>query len=274
MAMKLGLYLRNMGDASAPDTVRDCALGAEAAGLDDLWLADHIAIPPDDAEGSNGRYLDPLATLAWLAGLTERIHLGTGVLVLPYRPALPTAKWVATIQELSGGRMLFGVGAGWMEAEFRAVGVPRNRRGAVTDETLSFIASCFDNDEVESNGQPLLFRPRPAAPPLFVGGNSPKALERAVRFGGGWMPMGSDPAKLAGQVETFRRDSAAAGHPDPEVALITGLELGDTAQALDQLAGFAAVGVTRVVHAQRYSDAAVFVAAAEALVDAGSRLAG
>jgi hypothetical protein len=86
--------------------------------------------------------------------------------------------------------------------------------------------------------------------------------------------MGSDPAKLAGQIETFRRDSAAAGHPDPEVALITGLELGDTAQAVDQLAGFAAVGVTRVVHAQRYSDAAVFVAAAEALVDAGSRLAG
>src|ERR1700687_6069151 len=117
--MKLGLYLRNMGPQSTRATVLACARAAEAAGIDDLWVADHIAIPPDNAEGSGGRYLDPLATLAYVAGATARIGLGTGVLVLPYRPPLATAKWVATIQELSGGRLLLGGGAGWMAAELR-----------------------------------------------------------------------------------------------------------------------------------------------------------
>ena len=130
--MKLGLYLRNMGPQSTVDTLVACTRAAEQAGIDDLWVADHVAIPPDDAEGSGGRYLDPLATLAFLAGITRRIGLGTGVLVLPYRPPLATAKWVATIQELSAGRLLLGIGAGWMEAEFRAVGVPRSQRSRIT----------------------------------------------------------------------------------------------------------------------------------------------
>src|SRR5262245_21132389 len=177
--MKLGLYLRNMGPQSSTATVVECARAAEAAGIDDLWVADHIAIPPDDAEGSGGRYLDPLATLAFLAGATARIGLGTAVLVLPYRPPLATAKWIATIQELSGGRLLLGVGAGWMAAEFRAVGVDPRRRGALMDETLAFLQRCFAADEAESNGQPFLFLPRPARPPIFVGGAPPHALRRA-----------------------------------------------------------------------------------------------
>src|SRR5919197_1706007 len=133
--MKLGLYLRNMGPQSTRATLLACARAAEDAGLDDVWVADHIAIPPDDAEGSDGRYLDPLATLAFLAGVTTRVGLGTGVLVVPYRPPLPTAKWIATVQELSGGRLRLGVGTGWMEAEFRALGVDLRRRGALADET-------------------------------------------------------------------------------------------------------------------------------------------
>src|SRR5215472_3847758 len=121
--MKLGVMIRNMGPASTPDVVAAAARAADAVpSVSDLWVADHIAIPPDDAEGSGGRYLDPLATLAYLAGVTTRIGIGTGVLVLPYRPPLATAKWVATIQELSGGRLCLGVGAGWMDAEFRAAG--------------------------------------------------------------------------------------------------------------------------------------------------------
>src|SRR5258706_14881538 len=152
--MKLGLYLRNMGEQSTAQTLLDCARAAEAADIDDLWVADHMAIPPDQAEGSNGRYLDPLATLAFLAAATSRIGLGTGVLVLPYRPALPTTKWVATIQELSAGRLLFGVGVGWMQPEFRAVGVAYRERGRITDQALAFLQSCFARDEVEANGQP------------------------------------------------------------------------------------------------------------------------
>ena len=154
--MKFGIALRSMGPQSEPEMLLACAQAAEAAGLDDLWVQDHLAIPPDDAEGSNGRYLDPLATLAWLAGQTESIGLGTGVLILPYRPPLPTAKWVATVQELSGGRLRLGVGVGWMKAEFRALGVARERRGRITDETLEFLQRCFGRRRGRS--------PRPALP--------------------------------------------------------------------------------------------------------------
>jgi len=254
--MKLGLYLRNMGPQSTTETLVACATAAEAAGIDDLWVADHIAIPPDQSEGSDGRYLDPLATLAFLAGATKKIGLGSGVLVLPYRPALPTAKWVATIQELSGGRLLLGVGAGWMEPEFRALGVPRERRGAITDLTLDLLGRCFAGDEVEANGQKFLFRPRPARPPIFVGGAAPHALRRAARFGDGWMPMGADPGKLAAPIRELRDLFAAAGKGTPEVAAMTApaepAELRDRAHAL------AAVGVTRVVLAWRYADADEF----------------
>ena len=115
------------------------------------------------------------------------------MLNLPYRPPLPTAKWVATIQELSGGRLRLGVGLGWMEAEFRALGVPRSARGRLADETLEFLRRCFAGDEVDGERPALPVPPAPAAPPIFVGGAAPHALARAVRFGDGWMPMGATP---------------------------------------------------------------------------------
>jgi probable F420-dependent oxidoreductase len=267
--MKLGLYLRNMGPQSTRATIVACARAAEAAGLDDLWVADHIAIPPDQSEGSGGRYLDPLATLAVLAGATERIGLGTAVLVLPYRPALATAKWVATIQELSGGRLVFGVGVGWMEAEFRAVGVPYARRGRVADETLDFLQRCFASDEVESNGQPFLFLPRPARPPVLVGGAPGPSFPRIVRAGDGWMPMvpkAADPALLREPIATLRAAMRAAGKPEPEVAVMTELPLDDPPAAAARVRAFAAAGATRIAHAWRYADVAEFTRGAATLV--------
>jgi probable F420-dependent oxidoreductase len=263
--IRLGLFLRNMGPQSAPSTVLDCARAAEAAGLDDLWVADHIAIPPDDAEGSGGRYLDPLATLAYLAGATTRIGLGTGVLVLPYRPPLATAKWIATIQELSGGRLQLGVGAGWMAAEFRAVGVPRAQRGRVTDATLDFLCRCFAADEAESNGQPFLFLPRPARPPILVGGAAPHAFRRIVRCGDGWMPMGASPDGLQPLIDELREMMSAAGRPAPELVVMTQLAIDDPPRAAAQARAFADVGATRIVHAWRYADASAFAHACEVM---------
>jgi probable F420-dependent oxidoreductase len=263
--MRLGLYLRNMGPQSDRATLRACARAADDAGVDDLWVADHIAIPPDQSEGSGGRYLDPLATLAYLAGVTERVHLGTGVLVLPYRPALATAKWVATIQELSAGRLLLGVGVGWMEAEFRAVGIPPARRGRLTDATLDFLHRCFAADEVEANDQPFLFRPRPPRPPILVGGAAPHAFARAVRFGEGWMPMGGDAGALREPVAALTRAFGDAGKGTPEVVTVTTLDLRDVERAVAQVRALAAIGVTRVVHGWRYADAAAFADAAETL---------
>lgn len=265
--MKLGVALRSMGPQSQPDVFLACALAAEAAGLDDLWIQDHVAIPPDDAEGSGGRYLDPLTALAWLAGHTRRIGLGTGVLILPYRPALPTAKAIATVQELSGGRLLLGVGVGWMKPEFRALGVPRERRGAISDETLDFLERCFAEDVVEANGQPFLFRPRPAKPPVYVGGAPPHALARAVRHGDGWMPIGVPPEELAGPVAELRRLADEAGRPTPEVVTMTALPLDDPARAVDLARAYREAGVGRLVHGSRYPDADALRATAGALAE-------
>lgn len=263
--MRLGISVRTMGPQSTPETLLACARAAEAAGLDELFVPDHIAIPPDDAEGSGGRYLDPLTALAWLAGRTERIGLGTAVLILPYRPALPTAKAIATIQELSGGRLTtLGVGVGWMEPEFRALGVPRARRAAVTDETLEFLVRAFANDVVESNGQPFLFLPRPKRPALLVGGAPPHALARATRFGDGWMPIGQKASDLAPHVARLRERFAAAGKPEPEIAVMTRLPLHDAARAADVARGYVEVGATRLLHSNRYADAAEFARECEA----------
>ncbi len=263
--MKLGVHLRVMGPQSTPALLQECARAAEELGLDELWVADHIAIPPDDAEGSGGRYLDPLATLAFLAAATQRIGLGTAVLNLPYRPALPTAKWVATIQELSGGRLRLGVGLGWMEAEFRALGVSRKRRGAITDDTLEFLQRAFAADEMEANNQRFLFLPRPKRPPIFIGGAAPHALRRAVRYGDGWMPMSGDPEPLRPQIAELRRLAEEAGRDAPEVVVLTMLPLHEPEHAAELARVFAEVGVTRLIHAPRYNNEAEFRRSAEAL---------
>ncbi len=263
--MKLGAVIRTMGPAAKPDLIGACAVAAEAAGLDEVWVVDHVAIPPDDAEGSGGIYLDPLSTLAWIAARTERIRLGTSILNLPYRPPLPTAKAIATIQELSAGRLQLGVGVGWMRPEFEALGVDRSKRGRISDETLAFLERCFANDEVEANGQRFLFLPRPAKPPIFVGGGSEAALARAVRYGEGWMPMGSDPDTLRPLIARLRELEQQAGRQPLEVVALGGLPLQDRARASDQLAELEALGVTRFAQGGRYDDLAAFEKLAEAL---------
>jgi probable F420-dependent oxidoreductase len=272
--MKLGLYLRNMGPQSTRGLMADAARAAEAAGIDDLWVADHLALAPEESQGSDGRYVEPLATLAFLAGITERVALAVGVLIVPYRPALLTAKWVASIQELSAGRLILGVGVGWMEQEFRALGVDPRRRGAITDATLAFLHACFAGDEVEANGQRILFRPRPPRPPIIVGGAPPHALRRAVRFGDGWMPTGAHAEVLAAGIASLRADMAAAGKPPPEVVLLQPLPVEDDAALAARLGELAALGVTRVVHPWRYQDADEVGRVAARLVaarDAGAR---
>lgn len=269
--MKLGMLLRNSGPASSAATIAACARAAEDIGLDQLWTIDHIAIPPDDAEGSGGRYVDPLATLAFAAGVTTRIGLGVSVLVLPYRAALPTAKWVASIQELSGGRLTLGVGAGWMAAEFTATGVPREHRGRITDETLAFIHECFANDVVTLHGQPFIFSPRPARPPILVGGQGEHVFRRVLSYGDGWMPMSGDAEKLRAPIEQLTAAMTDAGKPPPEVVPLLQLELDSPERAAAQLVALSSIGVTGVNHTARYDNEAEFRVAAAALVEARAR---
>jgi len=257
--MRVGTVVRNMGPPSTRETLLACARAVDAVpAIADLWVTDHIAIPPDDAEGSDGRYLDPLATLAYLAGVTTRVGLGTSVLVLPYRPPLLTAKLVATVQELSGGRLLLGGGGGCKKQEFRALGVDVRRRGPLTDETLGFLDRGFDGDVVEANGQPFLFRPRPPQPPIFIGGAPPHAFRRAVAHRAGWMPMGLAPEQLPPLAAELRARAAEAGLEAPPIAVLTTLPLDDVAAARDRLARYAEAGASRVIHGARYADAAAF----------------
>ena len=179
--MKYGIAIRNMGPQASRKTIRECARIAEQAGFDALFVSDHLCIPPDQTEGSGGRYLDVLATLAFLAGATERIRLGVSVLVIPYRPAVLTAKQIATIQELSGDRMILGVGVGWMKPEFEALGADIKKRGAMTNETLAVLHHLWNQEEARPYDGKLVkfpafvFLPRPARPPIWIGGNSAAA---------------------------------------------------------------------------------------------------
>ena len=252
--MKIGIAMRNMGTQSSGEMMAQCVLAAESAGLDSIWITDHIAIPPDDAEGSGGRYTETLTTLAWLGGLTTRIAIGSGVLILPYREKLMTAKQVATIQDLTGGRLLLGVGIGWMDAEFRAVGVNRHRRGLISDATLEF-----------RNGQEFLFKPRPVKPPVLVGGRAPHALERAARLADGWLPMARDAASLAEPIAQYRQMTSALNRPRGQVVVLTRLSLEDSDEARSQLAQYRQLGVDAVVSSVSYDSSAEFADAVGAL---------
>jgi|SaaInlStandDraft_1057018.scaffolds.fasta_scaffold90482_2 probable F420-dependent oxidoreductase len=250
--MKFGVTLRNMGPEATSAAVKECSQTAETYGFESIWITDHLAIPPDDAEGSEGYYLDPLTTLAYLAGVTEKIGLGTGVLILPYRPKLPTAKQIATLQTLAQNRLILGVGAGWMSAEFRALGVDRRQRGAITDETLAFIDACFNSDEVTLNGQSFLFKPRPIRPEILVGGSAPHALKRAAAFADGWLPMVTDPEKLAKDLQDYRELTQRLGQPEGKISVMTRLPLEKAKQVRDLLSQYHSLGVDRLIHAQRY----------------------
>lgn len=256
--MNLGITVNSMGPGSNRDLMVGCAQAAERNGLDDLWVQDHIAIPPDDAEGSGGRYLDPMTTLAYLAACTKEIGLGTGVLNLPYRAPLPTAKAMATVQELSGGRLRMGVGVGWMDAEFRALGISRADRGRLTNEGLAFIHRCFEADEVEANGQPFLFLPRPERPSIYIGGAGLHALERTVAYGEGWLPMGGDPGKLREPIQRLGEMAATAGRAKPEVKVMTALPLSTPQEAVDRASAMLEVGVTSIIHGARYAELSEF----------------
>lgn len=261
--MKFGIAVRNMGPQSSPATIRECARIAEQAGFDSIVVSDHLCIPPDQTEGSGGRYLDVLATVAWLAGITGKIRVGISVLVLPYRPAVLTAKQVATIQELSGERMILGVGVGWMKPEFDALGADMGKRGAIANETLAVIHHLWETGPPRAyEGKlvkfpPFVFLPRPKRPPIWIGGNGAAAIERVLRFGDGWHPM-LRAAELKPAVDALNKRAREAGRPQPEIVR-RGLRLDDTAAARDRIAAERDAGASYfILDLGRYADAREF----------------
>jgi probable F420-dependent oxidoreductase len=268
--VKYGIAIRNMGPQSTRATIRACVTTAETLGFDAVFVSDHLCIPPDDTEGSGGRYLDVLATLAWIAGVSERIRLGISVLVLPYRPAVLTAKQVATIQELSGGRMILGVGVGWMKPEFEALGVDKRIRGRLSDETLRVLSHLFSHDAEGYRGHlvsfpPFVFSPQPPAPPLWIGGNGASAMRRVVEFSAaGWHPM-LTADKLAPALAELKSRLFEKGRADDlEVVVRRGMKFDDLGAARARLDAERAAGATYfILDLGRYPSAEEFAARAE-----------
>lgn len=195
--MKFGVNILNFGPGTTPSVLRQWALGAEGLGYHFVMISDHVAITPDVQAHYPVPFYDPFTTLAWLAGITKKVELGTTVAILPYRHPLQTARIAAEVDQLCDGRFIFGVGVGWAKEEFDALGVSFEQRGAISDEYLYAIKECWTKETVSGRGEFVSFKdvhtaPMPARsphPPIWVGGSSEQALRRAVRYGDAWHPI-------------------------------------------------------------------------------------
>ncbi|SEO54610.1 TIGR03619 family F420-dependent LLM class oxidoreductase [Amycolatopsis saalfeldensis] len=198
--MDLQVVLPDEAPDLDPGQFAGLARSAEELGYESVWLPDHVLPPGPFGEVYGGVY-EPLVTLAYIAAATERIGLGTSVLILPLREPYVLAKQVATLSRLSGGRLVLGVGVGWNAEEFAEVGVDFSGRGRRTDETLELLERLFTTGRGPSGGH---FEPRPAAHvPILVGGNSTVALRRAARAGDAWLSAGLDPTAFAERARTL-----------------------------------------------------------------------
>ena len=261
--VKFGLLFANTGDFVQPDGIRGLAGAAEAAGIESLWTVEHVLVPV----GYRSRYPysktgrmpggedmpipDPLVWLGYAAAVTTTLKLATGVLILPQRQPAYAAKQLATLDVLSGGRAIAGVGVGWLAEEFAAVGVPFEERGARTDEGIQALRSLWSPraepfrgrfyrwEAVESNPRPV----RPEGIPIVVGGHSAPAARRAARLGDGFFPARGGPEELARLFGVVREECERIGRDPAEVELICGGRV----RTPEDLEPYAALGVSRLV---------------------------
>ena len=252
------MNIRNWGPTATPDFLCACAVAADNSSLDAIWFNDHIGFPPkieNNVYGipeDMGAILDPLAFGNYLAAVTTRVTFGTAVLVIPYRTAILTNKLIATIQVLSNNRFLLGIGAGYLEEEFKALGVPLRRRGKITDETLAFLNSTSRDPLIESNNQPFLLNPVLPRPPIYIGGKAEVAIPRSIKYGDGWMPVGLQPEQLRTDIESFNGRATTAGKESPEIIAMKTLPLDNITVAIELAQHYQEVGVTQLVHTQGY----------------------
>jgi probable F420-dependent oxidoreductase len=245
--MQIGFNLPISGPISSPENLVRIAQRGEALGYDYLTLTDHIVLPslrvPGYPYSETGEFFgdgperrhEQLMTAAFIAAKTSRIRLVLAVMVVPHRPAVLAAKMLSTIDVLSGGRLVVGVGAGWLQGEFDAVvGTPFKERGRVTDEYLLALRRLWTEDKPRIDGawvkfDEIIFEPKPVQkphPPIWVGGESTPSLRRAARLGDAWYPIGSNNKHLldtmrryrAG-IDRLRRMTVEAGRDPASVAL-------------------------------------------------------
>ncbi len=249
--MRIGIYLPHIGRKAGPEAIRRAAVQAEELGFADVWTSEHIIVPKDAAYPPSAIFYDPVLTLTWAAAYTKRVGLGTSVLVLPMRHPLPLAKELATLQNLSEGRLILGAGAGWLEAEFAALGVPFGERGRRMDEGIAMMRAVWSEDPVNFPARhiPAIIEnmrslPQPIKPiPIWIGGSSERALKRALRLDG-WHGSRLSPGEAAPIVRRLR-----AERPEPEFAISmrNGWDGKDESALAARLAGFRTAGVGHVL---------------------------
>lgn len=208
--MDFGVTLPNFGKYADKSEITKIAATAEAMGFDSVWVSDHIVIP-DSHEGFGDIFYDPLVTISFLASKTQKIKLGTSVIIIPYRNPVVLAKMISTLDQLSEGRIILGVGTGWLKEEFDALGVTFSGRGEITNEYLKALKVLWRQESPAFHGKYLNFSnfrflPKTIQqphPPIWVGGGSNKAIERAVIYGDGWQPVGLTPEKLKEKLITI-----------------------------------------------------------------------
>ena len=291
--MDFGLHIGTRGCLVTREAIVALAMHAEAQGYATLGVADHLIVPVQTgvryaytADGvwpgaPTGECLDAIATLAFLAGCTQRIKLLTSVLVVPYRPAVLAAKLLLTADVLSGGRVIAGVGSGWMKEEFTALGTPPfDERGAVTDEFLTAWKALWTEQRPALAGkhvsfENVMFEPKPVSkphPPIWVGGESAPALRRTAQFGDAWYPVSNNaqillntPSRLKAGIDRLHRaaekfgrdpgsiDIAYVWFRKPSVPVVLDDEnnrqmfTGGADAMLADAAAFAAVGVKHLI---------------------------
>jgi probable F420-dependent oxidoreductase len=269
--MQVGIHLPQSGRAASPAAITDAARLAEDLGFADVWVSDHVAVPVE--QGYPTSYLfDPLLSLTWAAAATDRIGIGTSVLIVPQYHPLALANSLASLDALSGGRLTVGVGVGWSAGEFAALGRSFQDRGRRMDEYLDVLRVCWGPDPVEFHGEfvdidPIKVQPKPAHPiPLWVGGKSEPGYRRAATRGDGFHALDIDPAEAKRVVERVRRD-----RPEPEFTI--SLRTGWDPQEVDadtirrERDEFEAAGIQYVVSAPTRADASAYLESMELLAD-------
>lgn len=226
--MKFGLILPNFGLIAGAEAIRRSARLAEELGFDSVWTTDHVLMPASMPE-PYGNLVESLVALTFAAAVTERVQLGTSIIVTPQREPVLLAKQLASIDSISGGRLILGAGVGWLEQEFRYLNASFDNRGARFDEGLSLMRALWGGPGSFhgefSRIDDALFSPYPVKGgelPVWIGGNSPHAIRRAATIADGWHPVGLTPAELAEGCAKLR--SRANGRP-VTVSLRTNIEL-------------------------------------------------
>lgn len=264
--MKFGVMFANVGPMAFAEGAIGIAKAAEDAGIESLWTVEHTVVPagyqsayPYSDSGrmpgpEDSPIPDPLIWMAYVAAATSTIRLATGILILPQRNPITLAKEVATLDQLSGGRVELGVGVGWLEEEFDAIGIPFRERGRRTDDHIEALRALWSQSPATHQGEYSSFtdvysRPAPAQAtiPIVIGGHSKPAARRAGRLGDGFFPGRGAHEDLAELIDVMRQAATEAGRNPDDIEITSGGNGALGSGALDEVKQLADLGVSRVI---------------------------